>query len=220
MIPKGEKPARKQVLDVAQEMAACGLSPGRSGNVSIRWDDGMLITPSGMRYDAMELEDIVRVDHAGTPDDPGQIPSSEWRFHLDALKARPDQEAVVHTHSMHATALACAGRRIPAFHYMVAVAGGTDIPIVPYALFGTAALSKHVNAGLKERNACLMKHHGQVALGKTPAAALELAREVESLAQQYCITLTLGAPKLLTASQMKKVLAKFTTYGANTASSD
>ena len=215
-----EKSARLQVLNTAQEMAACGLSPGRSGNVSIRWRDGLLITPSGMSYDVMGAEDIVQLDSDGAPSDASQVPSSEWRFHLDALASRSDRDALVHTHSLHATALACAGHDIPAFHYMVAVAGGTNIPLVPYALFGTAALSKHVVTGLKKRDACLMKHHGQVALGKTPGAALELAREVETLAQQYATVLSLGEPKLLTETQMKKVLAKFATYGGNIASSN
>lgn len=215
MTVRGERAVRGAILEVARAMSESGLSPGRSGNVSMRWKDGMLITPSAMPYDAMELGDIVLTNAEGIPAKATQRPSSEWRFHLAALAARPDCDAVVHTHSLHATALACAGKRIPAFHYMVAVAGGTDIPIVPYALFGTEALSDHVAEGLKNRNACLLANHGQVALGASPGKALELAQEVETLAAQYIAALQVGKPKLLSKAQMAAVLEQFSDYGAH-----
>ncbi|MCB1513198.1 MAG: class II aldolase/adducin family protein, partial [Hyphomicrobiaceae bacterium] len=142
-------------------MSRTGLSPGRSGNVSVRFDGGMLITPSGMAYDAIKPADIVFVSDDGSVGAKSRKPSSEWRFHLAAYHARPDRNAVVHTHSLNATVIACAGRPIPAFHYMVAIAGGEDIPCVPYATFGTEELSRHVAAGLEHRDACLMAHHGQ-----------------------------------------------------------
>lgn len=208
----GEAAARREVIETALAMSRQGLSPGRSGNVSRRWRDGMLITPSGMAYETLKPADITFVDSDGAPVG-RRKPSSEWRFHLAAYASRPDMQAVVHTHSMHAVVLACAGKPIPAFHYMVAAAGGSDIPCVPYATFGTEALSRHVAAGLADRNACLMAHHGMIALGTTLAGALELAAEVETLAEQYYKVLTLGRPALLSAGEMAEVLERFKSYG-------
>lgn len=210
-----EAVARREVLDTARAMAARGLSPGRSGNVSRRFATGMLITPSGMAYDGMQPDDIVLVAADGTVAAGQRKPSSEWRFHLAAYAARLDRDAVVHTHSMHATVLACAHRAIPAFHYMVAIAGGRDIPLVPYATFGTKALSRHVARGLRKRDACLMANHGQIAIGSTCAKALELAAEVETLAEQYVKVLAIGRPHLLDDKEMKRVLERFRSYGQN-----
>jgi L-fuculose-phosphate aldolase len=204
--------ARREVIDTARAMSRQGLSPGRSGNVSRRWADGMLITPTGMAYEALAPADITFVDATGRPSGPRK-PSSEWLFHLAIYAARPDMHAVVHTHSLHAVVLACAGRSIPAFHYMVAVAGGDDIPCVPYATFGTESLARHVAAGLERRNACLMAHHGQIAIAATAAGALELAAEVEVLAEQYCKVLMLGRPTLLSAAEMSDVIERFKSYG-------
>ena len=209
-----EQEARRAVIDTALAMSRSGLSPGRSGNVSCRWHDGMLITPTGMAYDLIRPRDIVYVDAKGnTPARKSRKPSSEWRFHLAAYKARPDMGAVVHTHSLNATVLACARKPIPAFHYMVAVAGGSDIPLVPYDTFGTEQLARHVAKGLKKRNACLMANHGQIALGATLDSALELAHEVEVLASQYCQVLQLGKPHILSNDEMARVLERFKSYG-------
>jgi ribulose-5-phosphate 4-epimerase/fuculose-1-phosphate aldolase len=145
-LPAGEEQVRAEVVATARAMSTSGLSPGRSGNVSARFSDGMLITPSGLAYDLMESADIVFVDGDGSVASGQRAPSTEWHFHLAAYRARPDLHALVHTHSLHATVLACAGRNIPAFHYMVAVAGGSDIPLVPYATFGTAQLAEYVAA--------------------------------------------------------------------------
>src|SRR5665648_387183 len=174
-------------------MSRSGLSPGRSGNVSRRWKGGMLITPTGMAYEKIRPRDIVYVDAKGAvPGKRSRKPSSEWRFHLAAYRARPDMHAVVHTHSLHSTVLACAHKPIPAFHYMVAVAGGNDIPVVPYDTFGTQQLADFVAQGLATRNACLMANHGQIAIGANLCSALELAHEVEVLAAQYVKVLALG----------------------------
>lgn len=208
-----ELKARAAVIATARAMSERGLSPGRSGNVSCRWDNGMLITPSGMAYDAIGPADIVFVAGDGRVPGTQRKPSSEWQFHLSAYAARPDMQAVVHTHSLHATVLACAHKPIPAFHYMVAVAGGKDIPVVPYATFGTEELATHVACGLNERNACLMANHGQIAVGSSLAAALELAAEVEVLAEQYYKVLTLGKPHILPDSEMAEVLQRFRGYG-------
>jgi L-fuculose-phosphate aldolase len=206
---------RKAVIATAMAMSQRGLSPGRSGNVSARWDTGMLISPSGMPYDEMRPADIVFVDGHGDVAAGSCKPSSEWRFHLAAYAARPEIAAIVHTHSLHATVLACAHKPIPAFHYMVAVAGGSDIPCVPYATFGTESLSGHVVDGLRHRNACLMANHGAIAVAGTLAGALDLAADVEVLAEQYIKVLLLGPPKLLDAAEMAVVLEKFRGYGQN-----
>lgn len=213
--PALENAARREVLETALSMSRRGLSPGRSGNVSRRLGSGMLITPSGMAYESLTPDDIVTVAADGTVPDGQRRPSSEWKFHLACYAARPDIRAIVHTHSMHATVLACAQRPIPAFHYMVAVAGGTSIPLVPYATFGTAELSRHVVEGLRAHDACLMAHHGQVAVGATCEKALELATEVEVLAEQYWKVLMLGPPQLLADEEMQRVLALFKSYGQN-----
>ncbi|HRD75778.1 MAG TPA: class II aldolase/adducin family protein [Hyphomicrobiaceae bacterium] len=194
-------------------MSTAGLSPGRSGNVSARHADGMLITPSGVAYDTLDPADIVHVRADGRVD-PGQLkPSSEWRFHLATYAARPDACGIVHCHSLSATALACTKKPIPAFHYMVAAAGGADIPVVPYATFGTEELSRHVVAGLKDRNACLMANHGQIAVAASVGAALELAHEVEVLAEMYIKVLAIGAPHILDAAEMARMLTLFRSYG-------
>ncbi|MGE0052692.1 MAG: class II aldolase/adducin family protein [Hyphomicrobium sp.] len=211
--PASDTALRKQVLDTARAMSRSGLSPARSGNVSVRVGPAMLITPSGMSYEEITPGDIVRVEYDGSVARGQRKPSSEWHFHLAAYAARPDRNAIVHTHSTHATVLACAHRSIPPFHYMVAVAGGRDIPCVPYATFGTAELATHVAEGLKERDACLMANHGQIALGETLQGALELAFEVEVLAEQYYKVLTLGMPQLLDDAEMDVMIERFKSYG-------
>jgi ribulose-5-phosphate 4-epimerase/fuculose-1-phosphate aldolase len=209
-----EKNARRAVIDTALAMSRSGLSPGRSGNVSCRWKGGMLITPTGMAYEAIRPRDIVFVNGKGAVlGKRSRKPSSEWRFHLAAYRARPDIGAVVHAHSLYATVLACAHKPIPAFHYMVAVAGGNDIPLVPYDTFGTETLAGHVAGGLAHRNACLMANHGQIAVGRELCAALELAHEVEVLARQYANVLALGEPHILDDEEMTRVVERFKGYG-------
>lgn len=210
-----EEAARRAVIKTALAMSRTRLSPGRSGNVSMRWNDGMLITPTGMAYDKLKPRDIVFVAGDGSVPGKQKRPSSEWRFHLAAYDARPDIGAVVHTHSLHATVLAASRRSIPAFHYMVAIAGGRDIPCVPYATFGTEELARNVAGGLAERKACLMANHGVIATGDDLDEALELAAEVEVLAEQFVKVLSLGPPVILSDAEMENVLGRFRTYGQN-----
>ena len=210
----GELAARRAVIAAALEMSRSGLSPGRSGNVSQRFGDGMLITPSGMAYDEIKPADIVFVAGDGSVAPKARKPSSEWQFHLSAYHARPDRGAIVHTHSTHATVIACTGKPIPAFHYMVAVAGGKDIPCVPYATFGTDALAGHVAEGLGDRDACLMAHHGLIAIATDVTGALALAQEVEVLAEQYAKLLAITSkPPILPDAEMADVLERFKGYG-------
>ena len=206
---------RAEIIAAARALEPARLGVNRSGNVSARWGDGFLITPTGVPYDRLLPADLahVRLDdgHASGP----LLPSSETPFHRAIYRARRELGAVVHSHSPHATALACAGRPIPPFHYMVAVAGGGSVECAPYATFGSEALSDHAVAALGEsRRACLLANHGQIACGGTLDAALELAREVEALAQQYLLSLLVpGGPVLLDEAEMARVLAKFETYG-------
>ena len=204
---------RARVIAAAQEMSRAGLSPQKSGNVSARAGEGMLITPTGVAYEALQPADIVYVGLDGSRREGELAPSSEWHFHLGIYRAKPEARGVVHTHSDYATSLACMDRSIPPFHYMVAVAGGSDIPCAPYATFGTEELAANVAAALAERDACLMSHHGQIACGASVEKALTLAKEIETLAGQYWRCLQIGEPALLSADEMARVLTKFTTYG-------
>ncbi len=205
---------KQAIVAAAHKMQSLGLSPGRSGNISARWKDGMLITASGiLPADFDAGADVVFVDGAGEWPAGGKAPSSEWRFHLAIYEARPDAGAVVHCHSRFATALACAHLPIPSFHYMVAKARGADIPLAPYATYGTPELAAHATAALASRNACLLANHGQIAIGEGLEDALELAEEVEVLAAQYVTARLLGEPVLLPREEMNLVAEKFKSYG-------
>src|SRR5450432_4432306 len=175
---------RAEIIATAVRMNERRINSGKSGNVSARTETGFLITPTGLRYESMRPEDVVAVTFAGVASGP-RLPSSEWRFHRDIYVDRPDAGAIVHAHSSFATALACLGRGIPAFHYMIAVAGGKDIRCAPYATFGTQELSDSVVGALADRRACLMSHHGMIAFSETLAAAFALAVEVETLSAMY-----------------------------------
>ncbi|HEY6892729.1 MAG TPA: class II aldolase/adducin family protein [Rhodanobacteraceae bacterium] len=202
---------RAAVIATAREMNAVGINRGKSGNVSARIDRGFLVTPSAMPYAEMESDDIVAIAGDGTPSG-RRPPSSEWRFHRDIYAARSEVAAIVHTHSPFATALACLDRGIPAFHYMIAVAGGVDVRCASYATFGTQALSDAVLRALDGRTACLMAHHGMIAVGASLAKALALAVEVETLAEMYWRALQIAEPRILTKEEMEQVLAKFAAY--------
>ncbi len=202
---------RAQVIETCLAMNASGLNQGTSGNVSVRFEDGLLITPSAMPYAQMRPEDIVFLDRDGAPHGRHR-PSSEWRFHRDILRQRPDLNAVVHVHAKHATMLAIMQESIPAVHYMVAVAGGVDIRCCPYAVFGSQALSNYVLDALQDRSACLMAHHGMIACGADLAKALWLAGEVEALAHMYWGALQIGTPPILSDEEMRAVLQKMQDY--------
>jgi L-fuculose-phosphate aldolase len=203
---------RQAVIDVGVALRTLGLNRGTAGNVSARYSDGYLITPSGCECDKLEPEQIVEMKLDGRLRRGQLQPSSEWRFHRDIYRERHDVNAVVHVHSDYATALACAHRSIPAFHYMVAVAGGSSIPCTGYAAYGTQELSDKVVVALAERDACLMANHGMIAVGTQLKEALDLAIEVEGLARQYCLSLQLGGPVLLTEEKMQAVLERFAEY--------
>lgn len=221
MAEKRKKLAR-QIIRQAHYMKDKGLTPGHSGNISVRYNSltqensgqaSFLITPTGVPYEELRAKDIVFVSEKGEWDENGLAPSSEWQFHLSAYQANSDVNALVHTHSNYATVLACAGLEIPPFHYMVAAAGVSTIPLVPYAIFGSKELSASVAKAFKTSSACLLAHHGQLAGGKTLGKAMELAEIVEDLSLQYWALKQLGEPVLLSKEQMQDVHAKFKTYG-------
>lgn len=200
----------EQLLAAARALSAAGLNSGTAGNLSLRIPGGLLITPSSLPVERMGPGDMVAIALDGTPltATPQRAPSSEWRLHADLLRQRPEMAAVVHCHSIHATALACHGRAIPPFHYMVVQAGGADIRCAPYATFGGQRLSDLTIAAIAGRRACLLAHHGQVTVGETLAQALALAREVETLAAMYLQALQLGEPPLLSAAEIARVEAR------------
>ena len=201
---------RHQLVTVARRMNGTGLNQGTSGNLSVRIEEGLLVTPSSLPYEQMEVGDLVALDLSGQPlKEKQRRPSSEWRLHADVLRCRPEAKAVLHCHPIHATALACHDRGIPAFHYMVAVAGGDEIRCAPYATFGTKELSDNVVDALGQRSACLLARHGMVTLGKDLESALRVAVEVETLARMYLQALQLGEPPLLSKQQMEAVHAQF-----------
>ncbi|EMK5831831.1 L-fuculose-phosphate aldolase [Citrobacter sedlakii] len=203
----------REIIETCLEMTRLGLNQGTAGNVSARYQNGMLITPSGIPYERMTENMIVYVDNDGHYED-GKLPSSEWRFHLAAYQTRPDANAVVHNHAIHCTAVSILNRPIPAIHYMIAAAGGNTIPCAPYATFGTRELSGHVAVALKNRKATLLQHHGLIACEANLQKALWLAHEVEVLAQLYMSTLAVVDPvPVLSDAEIAVVLEKFKTYG-------
>ena len=203
---------RQPLLEITQKLSTVGLNRGTSGNVSVRYQDGFLITPSGMAAENMTHDDMVWMDFAGNIK--GQHPpSSEWRFHHDILQAYPQVNAVIHTHSMFASTLSTLRRDIPAFHYMIALAGGDSIRCAPYALFGSQALSDCALAALKDRKACLLANHGMIAIASDLEKAFSIAVEVETLCEQYLRALQVGEPHILSQQEMLEVIEKFKGYG-------
>jgi L-fuculose-phosphate aldolase len=203
---------RKHMIDICRRMNAAGINQGTSGNLSVRLGRGFLITPTMLRYDLMEPDDIVDVDFDGGFSGHRQ-PSSEWRFHRDILRSRPDREAVLHCHSSFATSMSCHRMNIPAYHYMVGLAGGTDIRCAKYAAYGTQELSDNALEALDQRDACLLANHGQIALGRDLERSFRIAVEVETLARGYIQARAIGEPVLLTDEEMEQVLTQMKQMG-------
>jgi len=209
----------QQVIDCCLAMNAQGINQGNAGNVSTRFEDGFLITPSGMSYQRLQPADIVQVNLDGSSQD-WLKPSSEWRMHRDIYLHHENAAAVLHAHSTFATAVSCLRRDIPAFHYMIAVAGGNDIRCADYALFGTQALSDNMLAALQDRRACLLGTHGMICFHDNLDKALWLGVEVETLARQYWHALQIGKPVILSDAQMQQVVEQFADYGKQPALDD
>jgi L-fuculose-phosphate aldolase len=203
-----------QIIAIANAMDAAGFAPSKSGNVSARTKDGFLITPTGKAYAALAPRDLVQLDLDGTLLSGKLQPSSEWRFHAALYASQPGCNAVVHNHAPRATALSCARKSIPAFHYMIAITGGTDIPCAAYATFGTPELAANLVRAIGNRKAALLANHGAVTWGASLAQAWTIAQEVENLAGQYLDLLASGLkPVILDKPEMQRVIAKFADYG-------
>ncbi len=203
---------RREIIATSLFMNESGINQGTSGNISVRVDEGFLITPSGVPYDEMAPADIVTMGLDGSRSGVRK-PSSEWRFHRDILRAKPEVGAVVHLHAMFCTTLSILRREIPAVHYMIAAAGGATIPCVPYHTWGTQALADDIVAALADRQACLLANHGMVCVGATLKKAAWLAVEVETLAAQYWRALQVGEPHVLSDAEITEAVEKFATYG-------
>ena len=206
------KNLRSAIIKYSKMLNSKKLSALRSGNISSRYKDGFLITPSGKKYSSLKNNDIVFVSLDGYFNKNKGIPSSEWKFHQDIYRNKKEAKAIVHAHSTCATAVSTHKRGIPSFHYMVAMAGGHDIKCAKYATFGTRELSKNILKALKGRKACLISNHGQIAFEESLSKAFELAEEVENISLQYITSLKLGKPKILSINEMKKVLSKAKNY--------
>ncbi len=213
---RDERIARESVVAAARALDAQGLNRGTSGNVSVRFRDGLLITPSGMPTDRTGPDDVVRLDLDGTHP-PDQKPSSEWRFHRDILASRPEFHAVVHAHPVYCTAFAMCREAIPAVHYMIAAFGGPTVRCAPYAPYGTAELSDLALAALVDRNVCLLANHGMIAAGASLEKALWLAVELETLCQQYAVARQIGTPIILSDDEIGATVERFRGYGLNAA---
>lgn len=204
---------REQLVSTAKQMSALGLTPGMSGNVSVRSPVGMIITPSGMPYPELVADDTVEMKLDGTVRPGQRTPSTEWQLHRDILGARPDVQAIVHTHSLFCTTMSTLRRPIPAIHYMVVLSGSDEIPCAEYATFGSAQLAINAVTALRGGDACLLANHGMVALGRSLASALRLAAEVETLAAQYWHAAQIGTPYVLDRDELVAVRDRFAEYG-------
>ena len=214
-ISKSELALRRAIIDKCRWMNAAGLNQGTSGNISARFGDRLLITPSAIPYEAIEPEMIaaMRIDGDYGSFEGPLNPSSEWRFHLDIMRARPEIGAIVHTHSTYATIIAITRREIPACHYMIAAFGGSNIRCAPYARYGTPELSAHAVEALRDRMGCLLGSHGMIALGDTLDKAMWHAVELETLAKQYYHSLLIGGPVILSDEQIAETAAAMKSYG-------
>ncbi|MDQ7251703.1 class II aldolase/adducin family protein [Dongia sedimenti] len=212
---KAELAARKSIIQAALSMNALGINQGTSGNVSVRYGERMLITPSGVPYEELDPRDLcaTQIKKDGKSWEGELNPSSEWRFHLNIYQNRPDVGAIVHTHSTYATVLAICGKPIPAVHYMVAASGGTEIRIAKYATYGTEQLSKNALEALKDRTCCLLKNHGVIATGPNLKRALWLASEVETVARQYYLSLAIGGGDIIPDDEINRIIEGFKAYG-------
>ncbi|KJC40469.1 fuculose phosphate aldolase [Bradyrhizobium sp. LTSP885] len=215
---RDERQLREAIIAKCRWMNASGLNQGTSGNISARYKDRMLITPSATPYDAMKPEMIASMPLEGAYGDwDGPLqPSTEWRFHLDIMRARPDVGGIVHTHSTYATVLAIARKPIPACHYMIAAFGGADIRCAGYARYGTKELSEHAISALEGRNGCLLANHGMIALGANLDKAMWLAVELETIARQYYLSLALDSRVVLSDEEIAETAQGFSSYGLQT----
>lgn len=203
---------REQVVRYARLLIERGLTRGTGGNISVRQDELVAITPSGVAYASMTAEDIVVVDIAGRVVEGTLRPSSECGMHLACYRTERAFGAVVHTHSPFATTLACMQRELPPIHYLIGYAGGT-VPCIPYYPFGSDELAEAAAAGMAGRNAVLLGNHGLLTAGADLDYAFSVAEETEFVAELYYRTELLGGGRMLCDADMEEALRRFTVYG-------
>jgi L-fuculose-phosphate aldolase len=205
----------KKIIEIALKMNSSGLNQGTSGNISVRMDDGLLITPSGRDYETMKPEDIVFINKEGVAEE-GKLPSSEWRFHYDILKQRKELNAVIHNHSTYASIVSVLGVEcIPAIHYLIASVGGDSIPCIPYATYGTQKLSDLIVQGMESRKACILNNHGAIIAHTSLESAYSLATDVEYIAKLFVYAKSIGQFTILPKEEINLLMEKFKTYGLN-----
>ena len=209
-----ETEIRSVIVDVVRRLEGMGYNHGKTGNVSVRGESGFLITPTGANSENLTAAKVVAIDRQNRVSGEG-VPSSEWHMHSAILEAYPGVKCVVHTHSDACVALSCLRKSIPAFHYMVAGFGGSDVRCARYATFGTAELAATAVKALAGRSACLLANHGMIATGRTVQGAFDTAVKLETLARQYLLALQAGKVVLLSAAEMKKVRARYVSYGVS-----
>jgi len=214
-----ESQLRADIVAICRRMVALGINQGTSGNVSVRLGERLLITPSAVAYDEMTPALVAEMDYDGRYFGPCK-PTTEWRFHREIMRHRPDIDAIIHTHSIFSTAIACLRRDIPAFHYYVAVGGGATIRCAPYATYGTQELAENALAALTDRYACLLANHGMIVLGTTLAETLKRTFDLEIVARQYVYASQIGEPCVLPDDEIERVRLKLQTYGAVRPSDD
>jgi len=206
---------RKKIIELCLWMNSSGLNQGTSGNISARYKNSMLITPSGIPYEKLKPADIARMSlkHNRYEWKGPCAPSSEWHFHRAILQSNPAFKAVVHTHSTYATVLSIAGKTIPACHYMIGAFGGNSVRCAKYATFGTPELSTNILSAMRDRSACLLENHGMVVAGPNLDKAMWAAVELETLSKQYYLASKLEDMNILSDDEMDRVIAKFANYG-------
>ncbi|WP_298819648.1 class II aldolase/adducin family protein [uncultured Roseibium sp.] len=219
---KAELALREEIIARCKEMNSSGINQGTSGNISVRFEDRMLISPSATPYDQMTPDMIASVgldDTSGRYEGPLK-PSTEWRFHQKLLHGRPDAGAVVHAHPTYCTTLAIARKEIPSCHYMVAAFGGNNVRCAGYATFGSEELSELAIEAMTDRTACLLANHGMIAIGENLAKAMWRAIELETIAKQYYLSLVIGGPVLLSDAAIDDTHRGFAGYGLQDSEAD
>ena len=206
---------REQVVEYCLKMSDKRLSTGTSGNISIRNPENNLIalSPSGMDYYTMKPEDVVILNPDGSILDGIRKPSSEWRLHTDFYRAKPDMFAIVHTHSIFCTVMACLGMPLKAVHYAICDSGVCEIPVAPYRTFGTQELSDIAVKSSGSSRGVLLQNHGMVACGINIMKAFSLAENMEFCAELQWRCMAVGQPNILNQEQMSEAFEQFKTYG-------
>lgn len=205
---------RTEIVEYGKRLVASKLTKGTGGNLSIynRNKGLMCISPSGIDYFEIRPEDVVVLDLDGNIVDGDKTPSSEVEMHRIFYVNRKDIDAIIHTHTMYATTLACLNWSLPPVHYMVALAG-LNVRCAKYATYGTKELAKNAYEAMKDRYAVLLANHGLLAGAKDLANVFNITEEIEYCAELYYRTKAIGEPVILSEEEMTLMIERFKTYG-------